>query len=171
MVYFKIDLVKNNVFGFTDSEAKDFNKPGITDSPSLSEDLSYLAGLAPSDTLGASDAAPVFSTSLTRADTTSLSEDLSIASANALADSFGITESSSFSLASSAADTLAISEVLTHEFGFNTSEAVSVAESLVQSFSKSATDSATITESISILFIPGGGSILNTAALNTFVLN
>ena len=65
------DLVKNNVFGFTDSEAKDFSKPGITDSPSLSEDLSYLAGLAPSDTLGASDAAPVFSTSLTLSDTQS----------------------------------------------------------------------------------------------------
>jgi len=165
------DLVKNNVFGFTDSEAKDFSKPGITDSPSLSEDLSYLAGLAPSDTLGASDAAPVFSTSLTRADTTSLSEDLSIASTNALADAFSITESSSFSLASSAADTLAITEVLTHEFGLSSSDAVSVAESLVQSFGKTATDSATITESISILFIPGGGSILNTAALNTFVLN
>jgi hypothetical protein len=39
------------------------------------------------------------------------------------------------------------------------------------SFDTSFTDSATITESVAILFVPGGGSILNTSALNTSVLN
>ena len=53
----------------------------------------------------------------------------------------------------------------------NPTDAASIAESLAHSFSKSVSDSATISESVSILFIPGGGSILNTAALNTFVLN
>ena len=50
-------------------------------------------------------------------------------------------------------------------------ETLTLSEALVDSFSKVVTDSATITESISVLFVPGGGSILNTAALNTSVLN
>ena len=165
------ELVKNNVFGFTDSEAKAFSKPGITDSSSISEDLSYLADLAPSDTFGAADSAPVFNLSLAASDSVSISEVVSVAGANTIADIISITETTNLNSADGVQDTTAIVETLVSEFGFNTSDAVSVAESLAFSFGKTVTDSATISESVDILFIPGGGSILNSAALNTFVLN
>ena len=68
-------------------------------------------------------------------------------------------------------DSTSIVENLVSEFGSALSDSISMSENSVHSFSKSLTDSATISESVSILFIPGGGSILNTAVLNTFVLN
>ena len=52
------------------------------------------------------------------------------------------------------------------------SDAPSLSEA-IQSLSsfKSLTESATISESLSILFVSGASSVLNTAALNTSVLN
>ena len=107
---------KNNIFSFTDTQAFSVSKPGITDSFSVSESLSYALARSFADSLSLSDS-PSLSTS----------------------DPF--------------------------------SDAPSISESLAHSFGKSVSDSATISESVSVLLVPGGGSVLNTAALNTFVLN
>ena len=68
-------------------------------------------------------------------------------------------------------DSLSLSEQAVLSHGLSKTEALTISELLVYSFGAAVTDSDTITESISVLFVPGGGSILNTAALNTSVLN
>jgi hypothetical protein len=88
-------------------------------------------------------------------------------------DSFDVSESLSYNLARAIADSFSLSDSpsistsTTDPF----SDDPSISESLAYSFGTSVSDSATISESVSILFVPGGGSLLNTGALNTFVLN
>ena len=70
------------------------------------------------------------------------------------------------------ADTLTMSETSLVGSGAIVSDTSSLAEAIQSlTFSKSLSDSATISESLSILFVSGASSVLNTAALNTSVLN
>jgi len=70
------------------------------------------------------------------------------------------------------ADTLTMSEASLVGSGAIISDAPSITEAIQSlSSSKSLTESATISESLSILFVSGASSVLNTAALNTSVLN
>ena len=132
---------------------------------------------APSDSLSMSDGVPVFNVSKALTDSVSIAESINVAGQNIFSDTVSITESTNLNSADGVQDSTSIADTLVHSFGIaiprdaTAVEAVTIAESLVDSFGKSLTDSATISESVSILFLPGGGSILNTAALNTFVLN
>ena len=163
-------LVKNNVFSVSDSPALSTNKPNISDTYNVTESAALLASLAKSETFGFSDA-QTFNFSLAPSDSLSVSEVLSLGGQTIFADQLSVTESTNLNSADGVQDSTSIVENLVSEFGSALSDSISMSENSVHSFSKSLADSATISESVSILFIPGGGSILNTAALNTFVLN
>ena len=171
------DLVKNNVLTVSESQAFSVSKPGIADTSSISEAIALLLASAPSDSLSMSDGVPVFNVSKALTDSVSIAESINVAGQNIFSDTVSITESTNLNSADGVQDSTSIADTLVHSFGIaiprdaTAVEAVTIAESLVDSFGKSLTDSATISESVSILFLPGGGSILNTAALNTFVLN
>ena len=92
-------------------------------------------------------------------------------SKSGITDSATVSESIAHSLARTVADSFSLSDSPSVT-GINTfADSPSIAESLVHSFGKSVSDSATISESVSVLLEPGGSSVLNTAALNTFALN
>ena len=164
-------LVKNNVFSVSDLPAFAVVKPGITDSLNVTESTALEPSLGKSDSVGPSDAAPTFVISLAASDSLSLSEVLSLGGQNVFSDQVSITETTNLNSGDEVQDTTAIVENLVSEFGSNRSDTLTMSEDSVLTFSKSLTDNATISESVDILFIPGGGSILNSAALNTFVLN
>ena len=83
-----------------------------------------------------------------------LAEQAALIVAKAIADSISVSDASIVGGNVGASDTPSLSEAI---------------QSL--SSSKSLSDSATISESLSILFVSGASSVLNTAALNTSVLN
>ena len=92
-------------------------------------------------------------------------------SKSGITDSATVSESIAHSFARTVADSFSLSDSPSVT-GINTfADSPSIAESLVHSFGKSVSDSATISESVSVLLEPGGSSVLNTAALNTFALN
>jgi hypothetical protein len=162
---------KNNVFSVSDSPAFGVSKPGIADSLNVSESAALSSELVKSDSVGPSDAAPVFLISLAPSDSLSLSEVLSLGGQNVFSDQISVTESTNLNSADGVQDSTSIVESLASAFNSNRSDSLIMSEQSVLTFSKSLTDNATISESVDILFIPGGGSILNSAALNTFVLN
>ena len=162
---------KNNVFSVSDSPAFGVSKPGIVDSLNLSESAALSPELVKSDSVGPSDAAPVFLISLAPSDSLSVSEVLSLGGQNVFSDQISVTESTNLNSADGIQDSTSVVESLASAFNSNRSDSLIMSEQSVLTFSKSLSDNATISESVSILFIPGGGSILNTAALNTFVLN
>ena len=163
-------IVKNNVLSVSDSPSLSTNKPNISDTYNVTESTELLVSLAKSETFGFSDA-QTFNFSLAPSDSLSVSEVLSLGGQTIFADQLSVTETTNLNSADGVQDSTSIVENLVSEFGSALSDNISMSENSVHSFSKSLTDSATISESVSILFIPGGGSILNTAALNTFVLN
>ena len=136
---------------FTDAYALD-------DLASAEDNLATESGLNKSNVFSVTDV-PVFSiTKPAITDTITISESLSfnfVGENSAFADTFSLSDSPS--LATGPVDPFA--------------DTPSISESLGLSFATSFTDSATITESVEILFVAGGGSVLNTAGLNTSVLN
>jgi len=136
---------------FTDAYALD-------DLASAEDNLATESGLNKSNVFSVTDV-PVFSiTKPAITDTITMSESLSfnfVGENSAFVDAFSLSDSPS--LAIGPVDPFA--------------DTPSLSESLGLSFDTSFTDSATITESVEILFVPGGGSILNTSVLNTSVLN
>tara|TARA_B100001248_G_scaffold122076_1_gene91327 strand:+ start:2498 stop:4555 length:2058 start_codon:yes stop_codon:yes gene_type:complete len=162
---------KNNVFSVSDAPTFAVGKPGVSDSFNVSESAALSSELVKSDSVGPSDATPVFSISLAPSDSLSLSEVLSLGGQNVFSDQISVTESTNLNSADGVQDSTSIVESLASAFNSNRSDSLIMSEQSVLTFSKSLSDNATISESVSILFIPGGGSILNTAALNTFVLN
>jgi len=136
---------------FTDAYALD-------DLASAEDNLATQSGLNKSNVFGITDA-PVFAlTKPAIADTINISESFSfsfVGEDSAFVDTFSLSDSPS------------LSNAPVDPF----SDAPSIGESLGLSFDTSFTDSATISESVEILFVPGGGSVLNTSALNTSVLN
>ena len=162
---------KNNVFSVSDAPTFAVVKPGVSDSFNVSESAALSSDIVKSDSVGPSDAAPVFSISLAPSDSLSVSEVLSLGGQNVFSDQISVTESTNLNSADGIQDSTSVVESLASAFNSNRSDSLIMSEQSVLTFSKSLSDNATISESVSILFIPGGGSILNTATLNTFVLN
>jgi len=169
---------QSDSLSFADSEARGVGK-GLSDSHSISESLARVVTFE-----------RVFSDAASLDDTASASDDLATQSGINKNNVLGVTDSEAFNISKggisdtpslsealalfsslAVTDTSSITDALVYAFGFAASDTTSISESLAHSFGKSVSDSATITESVSILFVPGGGSILNTTILNTFVLN
>lgn len=105
-------------------------------------------------TFGVNGTQVVVTTQPFPSDTSSISESAALAFATAFADSVTMSDTPFINPGQVVTDTPNLSEAI---------------QSLT--FSKSLSDSATISESLSILFVSGASSVLNTAALNTSVLN
>ena len=105
-------------------------------------------------TLGVDGTQVVVTTQPFPSDAPSISESAALAFATAFADSVTMSDTPFINPGQVVTDTPNLSEAI---------------QSLT--FSKSLSDSATISESLSILFVSGASSVLNTAALNTSVLN
>lgn len=125
----------------------------LDDTASASDDLQTDINMQKGNVFSISDA-PVLSTEPGLSDTQSIAEQAALTVAKALTDSIVMSETSLVGSGAIVADTS------------NLSESISSLSS-----SKSLSDSATISESLSILFVSGASSVLNTAALNTSVLN
>lgn len=125
----------------------------LDDTASASDDLQTDINMQKGNVFSISDA-PVLSTEPGLSDTQSIAEQAALTVAKAFADTLSISETTIVGGAVGVSDTPSLSEAI---------------QSL--SSSKSLSDSATISESLSILFVSGASSVLNTAALNTSVLN
>ena len=125
----------------------------LDDTASASDDLQTDINMQKGNVFSISDA-PVLTTEPGLSDTQSIAEQAALTVAKALADTLSISETTIVGGAVGVSDTPSLSEAI---------------QSL--SSSKSLSDSATISESLSILFVSGASSVLNTAALNTSVLN
>ena len=125
----------------------------LDDTASASDDLQTDINMQKGNVFSISDA-PVLTTEPGLSDTQSIAEQAALTVAKAFADTLSISETTIVGGAVGVSDTPSLSEAI---------------QSL--SSSKSLSDSATISESLSILFVSGASSVLNTAALNTSVLN
>ena len=147
--------VKNNVFGFTDTQTFGTEK-NLQDTTVVSE-LAALATDRPvAEAMGVSDVFQrVVSFSRATADIASVSDN-----STAVFDK-GLT------------DTAAVSELFQKDVAFNRTfaDAVSFAEQSVAAFSKGLTDTASLTESIQITTTSLASSVLNAGALNSSPLN
>ena len=90
--------------------------------------------------------------------------------AKVLADTSTISEQISLGPSKNTTDSFSVSETLFNTLGIGKTEAVSISDALSSSLGNSYTDSATISESAQIQLIVSR-SVLNTAALNTSALN
>jgi hypothetical protein len=171
----------------------------FSDSPSISESLAKATTFARtfSDTPSITDS-PAKAVSNVASDSTTVSEALTKIISPAFSDSPSVSESFSravtyertFADAHTLDDLASASDNLQTDFnlnkgnvfGFTDDETIqvgksgiadtpSISEVLAHTFNKNPSDSATISESVSILFITGSDSVLNTTALNTSVLN
>lgn len=87
-------------------------------------------------------------------------------------DAPSISESAALAFATAFADSVTMSDTPFINPGQVVTDTPNLSEAIQSlTFSKSLSDSATISESLSILFVSGASSVLNTAALNTSVLN
>jgi len=162
--------VKGNIATLTEVSEYSFSKGGIADSFSVSEATAISFSTSESDGVSVAESL-VSATNLGKADSATITESLVQAFSKAASDSTSVTESLSYSASIPLTESLSIAESTALLAELATSDTFSVGESSLYSFSKSLTDSATMSESISVLFIPGGSGVLNTAALNTSVLN
>ena len=125
----------------------------LDDTASASDELQTDTNMQKGNVFSVSDA-PVLTTEPGLSDTQSIAEQAALIVAKAIADSISVSEASIVGGNVGASDTPSLSEAI---------------QSL--SSSKSLSDSATISESLSVLFVSGASSVLNTAAFNTSVLN
>jgi len=87
-------------------------------------------------------------------------------------DTSSISESAALAFTTAFADSVTMSDTPFVNPGQVVTDAPNLSEAIQSlTFAKSLSDSATISESLSITFVSGASSVLNTAALNTSVLN
>jgi hypothetical protein len=147
----------------------------ISMSESLARQVSFVRALSDAytldDTASASDELQT-DTNMQKGNVFSVSDAPVLSTEPALSDTQAIAEQAALTVAKALADNLTMSEATLVGSGAILSDTPSLAEA-IQSLnsSKSLSDSATISESLSILFVSGASSVLNTAALNTSVLN
>lgn len=163
-------LNKSNIVSVSDAPAFSFTMPGLTDSYTVQEAASLGTSIPRADSFSTADS-QTLSISLAPTDSLTVTENLSVAGQNVFSDQIVMQEINNLFAADLQQDTTSISDQLASLIALGKSDTVGVSEVLADSFAKSLSDSATMSESISVLFIPGGSSILNTAALNTSVLN
>ena len=163
-------LNKSNIVSVLDAPAFSFTMPGLTDSYTVQEAASLGTSIPRADSLSTADS-QTLSISLAPTDSLTVTENLTVAGQNVFSDQIVMQELNSLFAADLQQDTTSISDQLASLIALGKSDTVGVSEVLADSFAKSLSDSATMSESISVLFIPGGSGILNTAALNTSVLN
>ena len=132
-----------------------------TESVSVSESFSRVVSFVRS-----------FSDSISLVDTASNDDPLTTDCSTGITHTATLSDASSFSFAfGTQTDSVATSDSLISVFAKALSETPSVSDALAYSFSTSTSDSATMSESITVLYISGANSVLNTSALNTFELN
>jgi plastocyanin len=144
-------------------------------SESLARVVSYVRALSDAytldDTASASDELQT-DTNMQKGNVFSVSDAPALTTEPGLSDTQSIAEQAALTVAKAIADTLTMSEASLVGSGAIVSDTSSLSEAIQSlSSSKSLSDSATISESLSILFVSGASSVLNTAALNTSVLN
>ena len=144
-------------------------------SESLAKVVSYVRALSDAytldDTASASDELQT-DTNMQKGNIFSISDAPALTTEPGLSDTQSIAEQAALTVAKAIADTLTMSEASLVGSGAIVSDTSSLSEAIQSlSSSKSLSDSATISESLSILFVSGASSVLNTAALNTSVLN
>jgi hypothetical protein len=144
-------------------------------SESLAKVVSYVRALSDAytldDTASASDELQT-DTNMQKGNVFSVSDAPALTTEPGLSDTQSIAEQAALTVAKAIADTLTMSEASLVGSGAIVSDTSSLSEAIQSlSSSKSLSDSATISESLSILFVSGASSVLNTAALNTSVLN
>ena len=144
-------------------------------SESLARVVSYVRALSDAytldDTASASDELQT-DTNMQKGNIFSISDAPALTTEPGLSDTQSIAEQAALTVAKAIADTLTMSEASLVGSGAIVSDTSSLSEAIQSlSSSKSLSDSATISESLSILFVSGASSVLNTAALNTSVLN
>ena len=142
---------------------------------SLARVVSYVRALSDAytldDTASASDELQT-DTNMQKGNVFSVSDAPVLTTEPGLSDTQSIAEQAALTVAKAIADTLSISETTIVGGAVGVSDTPSLSEAIQSlSSSKSLSDSATISESLSILFVSGASSVLNTAALNTSVLN
>lgn len=125
----------------------------LDDTASASDDLQTDINMQKGNIVSMSDS-PIVTVQPGVNDTVSVAEQAVLTVAKAIADSISVSEASIVGGNVGVSDTPSLSEAISS-----------------LSSSKSLSDSATISESLSILFVSGASSVLNTAALNTSVLN
>jgi len=147
--------VKNNVFGFTDTQTFGTEKT-LQDTAAFSDLAALATGRPASDAFSVGDIFHKVTTfSRPFSDTTSLSE------------------SSSSSISKVLSDPASVSDIFQKDVAFTRtfSDAVSFAEQSVAAFSKGLADTASLTESIEITTASLASSVLNAGALNSSPLN
>ena len=163
-------LVKGNIFTISETQATSVNKPSITASVSMQETSALAFSSPEADSLSLSEA-EALAMSLGKTDSATITESIDVSISYIYADSATVSDSPVLGFSTPFSDGPTLSEQAVLAAALAKTETFTLSEALVDSFSKTVTDSATITESISVVFTAGGGSILNTAALNTSVLN
>ena len=163
-------LVKGNIVTISEAQATSVNKPSITASVSMQETSALAFSSPEADSLSLSEA-EALAVSLGKTDSATITESIDVSISYLYADSVTMSDSPVLGFSVPFSDGPTLSEQAALAAALAKTETLTLSEALVDSFSKVVTDSATITESISVVFVPGGGSILNTAALNTSVLN
>jgi trimeric autotransporter adhesin len=166
-----VDLNKANIATLSEESSFAFEKPALTESVAIGDAPAIAVSTPFSETLSLSENS-VFVTGLGKTDSVSMGDVSSFSFSTSATDTTTVTEALVLGIALPFADTATLSDAPIVSTGLTKTDTALLSEILAHSFSKSLTDSATITESISIDFVPGvQGSILNTVALNTSVLN
>ena len=171
-------VVMSEVFSRVATFSRSFSDSyTLDDTASPSDELRTDVNINKGNVVSLGDSAPVFNVSTSFSDSPSITESLAYSFSTTFSDSITISESLQSDALGLYSDSTSLSESHAVAFGLaipdaNAIESVSISESLVDSFGKSLSDSATITESISVVLVAGTtGSVLNTQALNTSVLN
>jgi len=164
-------LVKGNIFTISETQATSVSKPAIIASVSMQETSALAFSSPETDSLSLSEA-KALAMSLGKTETATMTEAIDSFAVNpAKSDSVTVSDSPVLGFSIPFSDGPTLSEQAALAAALAKTETFTLSEGLVDSFSKIVTDSATITESVSVLFIRGYSSMLNTAALNTTVLN
>jgi sulfur relay (sulfurtransferase) DsrC/TusE family protein len=165
-----IGLVKGNIVTMLEDSSFALSKPAITASVTMQDVLTYAGNFVQTDSVNVSDV-QTFDTGLGKDDSIAVTEDLNLDNTLVKSEVLSILEAISLAPSLTQSDSFSLSESLVYSSSLSKADIVTLSEALAQSVSKSLSDSVTISESISVLFVPGGTSVLNTAALNTSVLN
>lgn len=149
----------------------------FTDTTTISEAASLAVDLVPNETAVVSES-HIYNLNKGLSDTALLSEQISFSTSLAPADSLAMNESLSrvVTFNRSFSDTFTLDDftdvdAVSKDVNGNKTNIFSIVEGHAMSLSKGLSDSTSVGESISINFVPGPSSVLNTDPINGFTLN
>ena len=175
-----VDIPESDTISLSESDIKSFST-SKSDSLSITESFSrnvqfdrdFSDGFSLDDRSSVTDELQT-DVGLVKGNIVNITENLLYTFNKPLSDSYSLSESADILYSANKTETLSISDApaISASLIKDGLDNVLLSEQEVISFEKALSDSATISESISILLVVGGdSSVLNTAALNTSVLN